>query len=166
MSEPFDFEAFIAGTQLARRTVHVYQVDHRDEIARLQAEHDAAPDQSGDQREGSKTSPRKQLAEKIATLRAQMDASRAEFVLRTLTPDEFKAQSNDDTADVYDQIALQSVEPKLDRHQWKRIADAVGTAQWGQLVKDANDLVLSKVAVPDFSQSVSATLNPPASSQS
>ena len=165
MSEPFDFEAFIKGTQLARRTVAVYRVDHRDEIERLQAEHDRLPDESGDQREGSKGGPRKALAERIVALRAEMDASRTEFVIRTLTPDEFKALS-DDTMGVYDQMAMQSVEPSLTAAQWQQVANAVGAAQWGALVKDANDLILSKVAVPDFSRSVSQTLNPPAPSES
>ena len=41
MSEPFDFDAFIAGTQLPRRTIEAYRVDNSDEIRRLQAEHDA-----------------------------------------------------------------------------------------------------------------------------
>lgn len=165
MSEPFDFEAFIAGTQLAHATTGFYRVDHRDEIARLQAEHDAAPDESGDQREGSKTSPRKKLAERIKALRAEMEASHVDMVIRTLTPDEFK-KLGDDEVSVYDQFAMQSVTPALTPEQAKRLADSIGAAQWGQIIADANALVLSKVAVPDFSRSVSETLNPPAPSES
>lgn len=164
MSEPFDFESFIAGTQLARGPVGFYKVDHRPEIARLTREHDALPVDGGDDREVSAPSPRKDLAAKIAALREEMEASRVEFVIRTLTPDEFRKIQDDDTLDVYDQLEMQSVEPALTKDQWKRLADRIGTAQWAQLVKDANDLILSKVAVPDFSRSVSATLSPPASS--
>lgn len=165
MSEPFDFEAFISGTQLARGTVGFYRTDHRTEIARLTREHDALPAEAGDERESSKASPRKALAEKIAALRQEMEASRVEFTIRTLTPDEFKSLSEDEDA-VYDQLALQSVEPKLDASQWRRLADAIGMAQFSQINKDANALILSKVAVPDFSRSVSETLSPPAPSES
>jgi hypothetical protein len=166
MSEPFDFDAFIAGTQLARGTVGFYRVDHRPEIARLTREHDALPLDTIDEREQSVASPRKELAEKIAALREEMEASRVEFTIRTLTPDEFRKVQDDEKIDVYDQLAMQAIEPALDREQWKRLADRIGIAQWGQIVKDANDLILSKVAVPDFSRSVSATLSPPPPSES
>lgn len=163
MSEPFDFEAFVAGTQLARRTVYVYRVDNRDEILRLQADHDRLPDASGDEREATEN-PRRALAARIAALREEMEASRQGFVIRTITPDELATIQSDDT-DVYDQLAIQSVEPKLTAEQWRRVADVVGLAQWSVLVADANDLIRSKVAVPDFSPSVSMTLSPRASSQ-
>jgi hypothetical protein len=47
--------------------------------------------------------------------------------------------------------------PNLTDDQWRQIATAIGAAQWGEIVKDANALVISKVAVPDFSQTASAT---------
>lgn len=165
MSEPFDFDAFIAGTQLARGPVGFYRVDHRPEIARLTKQHDALPADGGDDREVSAPSPRKELAAKIVALREEMEASRVEFVIRTLSPDEFKKIQDDDKLDVYDQLAMQAVEPALDRDQWQRLAGRIGMSQWAQVVKDANDLILSKVAVPDFSQSVSETLSPPRSSE-
>ena len=165
MSEPFDFDAFIAGTQLARGPVGFYRVDHRPEIGRLTKQHDALPVEAGDDREQSAPSARKELAAKIAALRAEMEASRVEFIIRTLTPDEFRKVQDNEALDVYDQLAMQSIEPALDRDQWKRLADKIGIAQWSQIVSDANALILSKVAVPDFSQSVSATLSPPVSSE-
>lgn len=165
MSEPFDFDAFIAGTQLARGTVGFYRADHRSEILRLTREHDALKPESGDDREASVASPRKVLADRIATLREEMEASRVEFTIRTLTPDEFKGMSEDDERGVYDQLEMQSVEPKLTKAQWKALADRIGTAQFAEITKDANDLILSRVAVPDFSRSVSETLSPPAPSE-
>lgn len=159
----FDFEAFIKGTQLPRRTVHVFRVDHRDEIDRLTREHDALPPEGADDRLASR-SQRRDLAERIAAMRGEMDGSRVEFTIRTLTPDEFKRLQDDDDLDVYAQLEWQSVEPKLTAQQWRQIADAVGVAQFQGLVQDANDLVLSRVAVPDFSPSVSETLSPPQSS--
>lgn len=164
MSEPFDFEAFINGAQLARRMVGFYKIDHRSEIDRLTREHDALAEGAGDERESAKASPRKTLAERIAALRAEMEASRVDMEIRTLTPDESKAMQADDK-DVYDQLALQSVEPALTRAQWKQLADKIGAAQFATLTSEANALILSKVAVPDFSHSVSQTLSPPASSQ-
>jgi len=166
MSEPFDFESFINGTQLARGTVGFYKVDHRPEILRLTREHDALPLEDGDLREGSAPSKRAEVAARIVALRAEMESSWVEFTIRTLTPDEFRRMNDEDALDVYDQLAMQSIEPALDRDQWRRLADHIGTAQWSQIVKDANDLVLSRVAVPDFSRSVSETLSPPASDAS
>ena len=166
MSETFDFDAFIAGTQLARGTVSFFRKDNQREIQRLTREHDALPKSGGDERESAESSPRHELAQRIADLRAEMEASRVEFTIRTLTPDEFRKISDDDKLDVYDQLEWQSVDPKLTREQWKALADRIGMAQFAQITKDANDLVLSKVAVPDFSQSVSETLSPPAPSAS
>ena len=83
---------------------------------------------------------------------------------RTLTPDEFKSLDSDKVT-VYDQLAMQAIDPPLTTEQWKRLADRIGTAQWSQIVSDANALILSKVAVPDFSRSVSETLSPPRSSE-
>jgi hypothetical protein len=172
MSEPFDFDAFIAGTSLARRTVSAYRVDHRDAIDRLKAEYDAAPDDSGDEREGT-VAKRDEIAQRIAALRAEMDDSRVEWVLRTLGPEEFRVIREDDTLTVFDQVAMQSNAPDgcknpslyndlphLTAEQWQQIAGVIGAAQWGELVTDANNLILSKVAVPDFSPATSRTRTP------
>lgn len=179
MSEPFDFEAFINGTSLARRTVSAYRVDHRDAIDRLTREHDAIPTEDGDQRESSTTGARRrELADQIAALRAEMEGSRVEWVLRTLGPEEFKAITTDSGLDVFDQIAMQSRAPEgcanptlyrdlpnLTAEQWRKVAAVIGAPQWAALVEDANALILSKVAVPDFSRSVLTTLAPRDSSE-
>lgn len=164
MSEPFDFEAFIAGTQLARRKVSFYRADHRDEIGRLTAEHDALPEAGADERESSKSGRRK-LADRIASLRVEMAASETHIVVRTLTPEEYEWTAKDDVT-TFDQFAKQTVEPELTPDQVARLAASVGVAQWSVMLAEANMLVASKVAVPDFSQSVSKTLSPPESSQS
>ena len=166
MSDPFDFDAFIAGTQLARGTVGFYRTDHRPEIARLTRQHDAMPLDGLDEREQSAPSPRKALAEKIAALRSEMEASRVELTIRTLTPDEFRKVMDAETEEPYDQLALQSVEPVLTSEQWRKLADKIGTAQFKAICDDANALILSKVAVPDFSPTVSETLSPRVSSES
>lgn len=179
MSEPFDFDAFIRGTSLARRTVGAYRVDHRDAIARLIAEHDATPAETGDERETSTPSRRHEIAEQVAALRAEMEASRVEWTLRTLTSEEFRGIMEAKDDEPFEQIALMSRAPDgcanpalykdlphLTADQWRQISRALGSAQWGALVNDANNLVTSKVAVPDFSRSVSETLSPPTSSES
>lgn len=178
MSEPFDFDAFIRGTSLARRTVSAFRVDHRDAIGRLIAEHDALPAEDGDEREASVASPRADLADRIVALRAEMEASRVEWVIRTLGPEEFGKVRDDESLTVFDQIAMQSRAPdgcanpslyndlpNLTADQWKQIAAAIGAAQWGQLVTDANNLVVSGVAVPDFSPTGSANRKRPTPSE-
>lgn len=172
MSEPFDFDAFIRGTSLPRRTVSAYRVDNRDAIERLRAAFDDAPE-GGDDREFSGSSERDTIAEQIATLRNEMEASRVEWVIRTLGPEEFGKVRDDESLTVFDQISMQSRAPEgcanpnlyndlpnLTADQWKQIAAAIGAAQWGELVTDANNLVLSKVAVPDFSPATSTTRTP------
>ena len=178
MSEPFDFDAFIRGTSLARRTVSAYRVDNRDEIARLIKAHDALPETFGDERESDGPSTRDEIAARIDTLREQMESSRVEWTIRTLGPEEFKAITENDDLDTFDQVALQSRAPEkcanpslyndlpnLTDDQWRQIAGAIGAAQWGELVKDANGLVLAKVAVPDFSPTASARKTQPTSSE-
>lgn len=165
MSDTFDFEAFIAGTQLAQMKTGFFRKDHRPAILELTKQHDALPADAGDERESAKTSPRKKIADQIAALRDEMEQSRTDITLRALTPEEYKALSEDADA-VYAQLALQSVEPKLTEAQWRTLSDRIGYAQFAQMCKDANDLILTRVAVPDFSRSVSATLSPPASSES
>lgn len=169
MSEPFDFDAFIRGTSLARRTVSAYRVDNRDEIAQLIKAHDSLPENTGDERESDGPSTRDEIAQRIDVLREQMESSRVEWTIRTLTPQEFAALDDD----VFKQIGLQSRAPEgcanpslyndlpnLTDDQWRQIAGALGAAQWSELVKDANSLIISKVAVPDFSPAISRTRSP------
>ena len=174
MSEPFDFDAFIRGTSLARRTVSAYRIDNRDAIDRLKAAHDALPTDDGDEREASTAgTERADLAEQIGTLRAEMEASRVEWTIRTLGPDEFKKVMDDEDLSTFDQISMQSRAPEgcanpslyndlpnLTADQWKQIAGAIGSAQWAVLVNDANNLIMTKVAVPDFSPATSGTRTP------
>lgn len=179
MSEPFDFEAFVNGTSLARRTVSAFRVDHRDAIASLIREHDALPADDADEREAVTSSRRSEIAAQVTALREEMERSRVTWTIRTLTPDEFKRVSEDDEISVFDQVAMQSRAPEgaknpglysdlpnLTAEQWRAIADVIGSAQWAALVGDANALIVSRVAVPDFSQNGSATPRPRTSSVS
>jgi hypothetical protein len=169
MSEPFDFDAFIRGTSLARRTVSAFRVDNRDEIAQLIRAHDSLPENGGDERESDGPSTRDEIAARIAALREQMESSRVQWTIRTLTPQEFAALDDD----VFKQIGLQSRAPEgcanpslyndlpnLTADQWRQIAKAIGSRQWGDLVDSANALIMSKVAVPDFSPAISRTRTP------
>lgn len=169
MSEPFDFDAFIRGTSLARRTVSAYRVDNRAEVADLVRAYESLPETTGDERESDGPSTRDEIAARIDALREQMESSRVEWTIRTLSPQEFAALDDD----VFKQIGTQSRAPEgcanpslyndlpnLTDDQWRQIATAIGAAQWGSLVRDANDLIISKVAVPDFSPANSTTRTP------
>ena len=173
MSEPFDFDAFIRGTSLARRTVSAFRVDNRDEIAHLIEAYQSLPETSGDERESDGPTTRDEIAARIATLREDMESSRVEWTIRTLGPEEFKQITEDDDLDTFDQIALQSRAPEkcanpslyndlpnLTADQWKQVALVIGARQWGDLVSSADALVVSKVAVPDFSPATSTTRTP------
>lgn len=153
MSEPFDFEAFIAGAHLAEDTFPLYLVNHGPQIARLTARIDAAKS-PGDEREASTGSATADLERQVADLIAEMEASKREVTLRSLTPDEFKALSGDDT-DIYDQLSMQSVAPVLDCDQWQRLGAAIGAAPFMEFQSKANALALSRAVVPDFSPTAS-----------
>ena len=62
-----------------------------------------------------------------------------------------------DGTDVYDQLAIQSVKPALDRDQWKRVGAAAGAQQFSAFVRKANALATLEVVVPDFSQPISTS---------
>lgn len=153
MSEPFDFEKFIAGAHLAEDTFALYLVNHGPQIARLTAQIDAAKG-GGDEREGSTGSQAADLERQVETLIAEMEASKREVTLRSLTPDEWRISAGEGT-DVYDQLAAQSVNPPLDRDQWQRLGAAVGATPFAEFVAKANALALSRAVVPDFSPTAS-----------
>ena len=150
----FDFEEFISGARLAEDTFSLYLVDNGRKITHLQEQIDKAKN-SGDEREAS-TGNTADLEAQVATLVEEMRASKGEFTLRAVTPDELKRISDDDT-DIYDQLAMQSVKPKLDRDKWQRLGEAAGAAQFSVFVSKANALATNAVVVPDFSPSTSTT---------
>lgn len=156
MSEPFDFEAFIAGSHLAEDTFELYLVNHGPAIARIQAEIEQAKAGGGDDRESSVPADVTDLERQVARLTAEMEKSRREITLRSVTPDELERIAGDST-DVYDQLAIQSVKPALDRDQWKRLGAAAGAQQFAEFVRKANALATLEVVVPDFSPSTSTT---------
>jgi len=158
----FDFEAFIAGAHLAEDTFPLYLVNHGPQIARLTEQIDAAKGR-GDEREASTDNATAELEVQVADLIAQMEKSKREVTLRSLTPDEWKTLSSDDT-DVYDQLVMQAVEPPLNRDQWQRLGAAAGATQFAEFQAKANALALSRVVVPDFSPSNSTSPDPRESS--
>lgn len=155
MSEPFDFEAFIAGSKLAEDTFTLYLVNHGPAIARLQAQIEQAKS-SGDDRESTVPADVSHLERQIERLTAEMQKSKREVTLRAVTPDEYEFITSD-KSDVYDQLAIQSVKPVLDHDQWKRLGAAAGVQQFGSFMRKANALATSEVVVPDFSPNASTT---------
>ena len=147
--QPFDFEAFIAGARLAEDTFTLYLVDNGRQIERLKAEIDATKTVADD-REATVAADTTDLEQQVASLVAQMRESKREFTLRAVTPDEL-AKIGEPGTDIYDQLAVQSVKPALNRDQWQRVGEVVGAQQFSAFVSQANALATSKVAVPDFS---------------
>jgi hypothetical protein len=156
MSEPFDFEAFIAGSKLAEDTFALYLVNHGPAIERLRAEIEDVKAGGSDDREASASADVAALEQQVARLSAEMQKSRREVTLRSVTPDELEQIASDKT-DVYDQLAIQSVNPVLNRDQWKRLGAAVGAEQFGEFIRKANALATLKVVVPDFSPTISTS---------
>ena len=158
MSEPFDFDAFISGTQLARRTVSAYRVRPPGEIERLTARARRDPRRVRRARVHRAVAPRRISPSRSPTLRAEMEASRVEWTLRTLTPEELRQhievrrtrRGRRTTQMAFEQIATMSRPPgqvqeplrllgsaEPHRDQWQQIGDVIGAAQWGALYTDA-----------------------------
>lgn len=152
MSEPFDFESFISGAKLAEDTFPLYLVNHGPAIERLRAEIEQAKSAGADDREASVTADVTALEQQAARLIAEMHKSRRDLTLRSLGYDEL-----DQIGDVYDQLAVQSVKPVLDRDQWKRLAAAAGAQQFSEFIRKANALATLQVVVPDFSPTISTS---------
>ena len=166
MSDLFDFEAFIAGTHLPTIKVPLYRVDHSLEIKDLDEQIAKLPKDPSDEREGVK-SVRADLTGRRDALAAEQDGSAQEFELRALSAPEF-AEVSKPEFDVFDQIAVQSkgTANEACRDVWERVSASVTAMQWSGFVARANALVLSKVAVPDFSQPNSTTQAQRSSSES
>ena len=167
MSEPFDFDKFIAGTELPRTTVPLIRTDNSVKITALRARLAKIPEQAGDERETT-VDERSPLTEQIAALEAEQEASAMLVELRALNPQEWKDVVEDSEKDVYDQIAAQSqgTRNEGDRDRWVAVASKVTAYQWGQFVDRANNLALTRVAMPDFSQNDSETPSQQGSSES
>lgn len=156
MSEPFDFDKFIAGAELPAIPIPLVMKDRSAQITKLRAALARIPEEPGDEREHG-SPERDDITKQIADLEAEQEASVRMVSLRALNPQEFKESVLADKADVFDQIAAMSkgTSNEAPRERWEAVAAKVTAAQWGEFVGKANDLALSKVAVPDFSQNSS-----------
>jgi len=161
MSEPFDFDKFIAGAELPHIPVPLIRKDRSAEISALRTSLDKIPEQAGDERESS-IDERASLLEQIAALEAEQSGSAMMVELRALNAQEFKDVILADDKDVYDQLAAMSKGTRNEgtRERWETIAKNVTAHQWGAFVEAANALVLTKVAMPDFSQRDSGNRTP------
>ena len=159
MSKPFNFEEFMSG--VTPRTVHakIYLVDKTDEINALnaQVDEDALDAELNDGRLSSKSAVTK-IKKQIEALQAEMEDGAVEFEFRSLTPDEMsKIQSADDDTDTrYEQLALQSVNPKLTEDQWRQFANSgrLTHGQFAQIMATANKVSLEIVSVPKASPNI------------
>lgn len=158
MSEPFDFDAFIRGAEMPHATVPLIRKDRSAQITELRAALERLPEEGADERE-STVDERAPLLERIAALEAEQAESAMIVELRALNPQEFKDAVVAEGTDVYDQIAAQSqgTRNEGDRERWVAVAATISAFQWGEFLERANALLLSKVALPDFSQNGSTT---------
>lgn len=183
-TKPFDFDAFIAGIKPSERKIVVYPVDNRSEIALLEQQIDAESQvESSSARFGSK--PRSvTLAQKVKKLREEMEKSALTFTFAPLHPDrvahyvggaevdrvaegEGAVSAEDAMREAkYEQLAEQSVEPKLTKDQWKIVAERLGAPRFADLVNGATEHTLMSVTLPPFSPSTLDALTPKDSDES
>jgi len=164
MSQNFDFESFIAGTNLPRFEVPLYGVVHQRRIDELDAKIEAAADApSGDERESS-VNPVPEMVVERDRLQAEQEASARWVELRTLSAQEFSEVANDPAKDVLDQIAAmsQGTRNEGDRDKWASAKAAALPGAWTLFIARANEILEQTLVMPDFSLNGSRT--PPASS--
>ena len=159
MSTPFDFEAFIAGTNLPRFEVPLYGVVHQHRIDELDAQIESASDApAGDDRE-STIDTRPDLTAERDRLHAEQETSARWVELRALSAEEFAEVANDPKKDILDQIAAQSkgTRNEADRDQWAKVKAAALPGAWTLFVARANEILEQTLVMPDFSLSSSTT---------
>ena len=159
MSEQFDFESFIAGTNLPRFEVPLYAVVHQRRIDELDAQierESEAP--AGDVRETS-VSPLPELSAERERLHAEQEASARWVELRTLSAQEFADVANDADKDVLDQIAAMSAgtHNEGDRDKWAAAKAASLPGAWTLFIARANEILEQTLVMPDFSLNNSKT---------
>lgn len=168
MPTPFDFDSFIAGTNLPRFEVPLYGVVHQRRIDELNQQIEKASEaKAGDERESS-ISPVAELAAERDRLVAEQDASAKWVELRTLSAQEFSEVANDSAKDVLDQIAAQSqgTRNEGDREKWSSVKAASLPGAWTLFIARANEILEQALVMPDFSLSDSRSQKPPTSSAS
>jgi hypothetical protein len=163
---PFDFEAFIAGTNLPRFEVPLYRIVHQRRIDELTEQIDKASEKevAGDFRESTiDTTP--DLTAERDRLVAEQEASAQWVELRALSADEYDALRPDDK-DVLDQISIQSrgTRNEGDRDKWAAIRKAATPGAWMLFVARANEIVVQTSVMPDFSLTDSKTPHTPSES--
>lgn len=161
MSEQFDFEAFISGSDLPRFEVPLYGVVHQRRLDELEAQiSDASVSdpQLGDVRESS-IDTRPDLTAERDRLRDEQEASARWVELRALSADEFAEVANDTAKDILDQIAAQSkgTRNEADRDQWGKVKAAALPGAWTLFVARANEILEQTLVMPDFSLNSSKT---------
>lgn len=160
----FDFEAFIAGVTESTITVPVYAIDNREKIRALEAQIEQlqyepqAPTRLGQVPKATA------LAKQVKKLRDEMESSATQFTFKALDPDvqnKFIGRDDDGSlAAMCEQLAAQSVEPKLDAAQWAQVAVKLGAPRFNPLYNAATQLTISEVRTPDFSPATSEALSP------
>lgn len=168
-NQPFDFEAFIAGTDLPRFEVPLYRVVHQQRINELNeriAETSVPDPKHGDLRE-STIAPPDLTAERDSLVKAQ-DESAQWVELRTLSAAEFADVAYDKDKDALDQIAAQSkgTRNEGDRDKWAQVKASVLPGAWSLFLARANEIIEQTAVMPDFSLNSSATPSIRASSES
>lgn len=155
-----EFAALLGDAKLPERHYDLYRVDHNDEIERLNKELSATvrEEKYAEAPKSRKKPQSKVLAEKIAALREEMDASRLTVTYRAMTPDEFEKWAGDKEASWPEQLSTQVVDPALSPDQWKALGERFGIGQVGGLYVQAKAFTQSQVVTPDLSVIASLTL--------
>lgn len=181
MSEPFNFEDFISGVTvtLPREDVPLYgvvnqlridevqtRIDEIDELLREPRDGEAV----GDERESSKPTgdliaERDGLLAERDALTAEQEASAKWVEIRCLSAQEWIDVAQDDAKDVLDQISAQTQGTRnpMSRDDVERLRAVLLPAAWALLVNNANRVASSRLVMPDFSPSASASRSKPTS---
>ena len=163
--ETFDIEAWLADARLPEATVQINKYGHlAARLEELQAEHDKARAEEAKEpprRVAQKGSSRSaEVAAEMVKVREQMESGWLTFRVRGLDSDELDRvnKAKDPQTKVARALSIQVVEPALTEAQAKALRDKIGVGQFAELLNVANRVAYDKVATPDFSAGVYATI--------
>ena len=136
----------------------------RKEFEALKEEHDKARAEEAKEpprRVAQKGSSRSaEVAAEMVKVREQMESGWLTFRVRGLDSDELDRVNKvkDPQTKVARALSIQVVEPPLTEAQAKALRDKIGVGQFAELLNVANRVAYDKVATPDFSAGVYATI--------
>jgi hypothetical protein len=162
-TDDFNLDDWISGARLPEKSVTVYgRADLVAEFYELEQQVRAA-DSDGVEDDRLTGDPKVALAQRMETLREQMQSSALTFRFRALLSSEAAKREDGKTKPTdeeltYANLSIQAVTPKVKPEQWPQIRERIGEGQFGALLEAAGSASYDRQVTVPFSLASSALL--------